>query len=171
MQSDNPQMTAQETFHEDSWRDYPESEPVGKAGKTREIAEEVRKSGAETFRRTKEQGEAFLGEQKHTVAETMHHCGDALRGAAQELRGKRDQNLAAIAESIAARLDKTSNYLDGKRLQEIRNDVENFARQQPQVFYGSMFVAGLALSRFFKASKSESFSGSDVGASEVESIA
>ncbi|MBA4148542.1 MAG: hypothetical protein H0X66_10550 [Verrucomicrobia bacterium] len=155
MQSDNPQITTQEpSAQEPTWNEFPESLAGQEAGKTREVAEEVRRTGAETMRRTKEQGEAFLGEQKHTVAETLHHCGDALRGAAGQLREKQDQNLASIAESIAARLDKTSNYLDGKQLQDIRNDVENFARKQPQVFYGSMFVAGLALSRFFKASKS-----------------
>ena len=154
MQNQNPQMTIHEETSQETWKEFPESPPAGgQAGKTEQVAQGLKQAGAETMRRTKEQGEAILGEQKHHVAETMHHCCDALRGAAQELRQKQDHNIASFAETIAERLEKTSDYLDGKQIQEIRNDVENFARQQPYVFYGGMFAAGLALSRFFKASQ------------------
>lgn len=173
MQPDNPQTATQDfpPQQESSWSEYQEVAPAEKnAGKSREIAEEVRRKGAETIRRTREQGEAFLGEQKHSVAETIHHCSDALRGAAQQLHEKQDRNLATLTETIAERLDKTSNYLEAKELQDIRSDVENFARQQPQIFYGSMFVAGLALSRFFKASKSESYNEPDFMANEETEV-
>ncbi|MFN7141200.1 MAG: hypothetical protein ACK4UN_17870 [Limisphaerales bacterium] len=167
MQRDNPQIATQDPTSQETWNDFPESPPGGQqqGGKTEQIAQGVKEAGAETMRRTKQEGEAIFQEQKHHVAETMHHCCDALRGAARELREKNDANIASFAETIAERLDKTSNYLDGKQLQEIRNDVENFARQQPHIFYGGMFVAGLALSRFFKASQSPEIQSS--GAEEI----
>jgi hypothetical protein len=34
----------------------------------------------------------------------------------------------------------------------LRHDVEDIARRHPAVFFGGMFVAGLAAARFFKAS-------------------
>jgi gas vesicle protein len=151
-----PQSTTIHGTQEPPWQEFPES-PHGvgeqREGKGEQLKEGIRKAGADTARRAREQGEAFLGEQKHTVAESIHHCGEALKGAAQQFREKQDPNLASFAETVANQMERVSGYLDGKNLQDIRNDLESFAHRQPAAFYGGMFVAGLALSRFFKASQ------------------
>jgi hypothetical protein len=123
-----------------------------KAGET---ASQLRQAGEEKAREAAEQGGAFLADQKEHVAEVMHHCGDAFQSAAEELRQKHDPNLASAAQALAERLERGSSYLRTRQLQGIREDVENFARNQPQLFYGGLLVAGLVLSRFFKASQSQ----------------
>jgi hypothetical protein len=120
-----------------------------KAGET---AEKAREAGAEAVHQAAGQGAAFLDEQRTHVAEVMHHCSDAFRTAADDLRQKHDPNLASCAQALADRLDKGSNYMRNRQFQGIREDVENFARRQPQLFYGGLLVAGLVLSRFLKAS-------------------
>jgi hypothetical protein len=120
-----------------------------KAGET---AEKMRQAGADAAHEAAEQGAAFLDEQRTHAAEAIHHCSDALKTAANDLRQKHDPNLASYAQALAERLDQSSNYLRTRQFQGIREDVENFARKQPQIFYGGLFLAGLALSRFFKAS-------------------
>jgi len=173
MQPDKQTSLSEQAVQEPPWQDFPEASGSGPQDKqsTRDLTEGIRKAGAETARRAKEQGEAFLGQQKHTVAETMHHCGDALREASRRLRDNQDQNLASFTDTIADRIERTSGYLESKQIDEIRNDVENFARRQPHAFYGGMFVAGLALSRFFKASQAkaqEEFSRGDYSSSEKQ---
>jgi ABC-type transporter Mla subunit MlaD len=119
----------------------------------RETLEETRQAGADTLRRTAEQGEALLGQQKQHIADTIHDCGDALRSAADDLREKHDPNIASLADALADRLERSSTYLKNRQPGEIRQDIEKLARQQPHLFYGGLFVAGLALSRFFKSSQ------------------
>jgi hypothetical protein len=126
------------------------------ASKARDTVERAREGSAETMRQAVERGESFIGEQKGQVADTIHDCCDALRSAANDLREKQDPNLASLAEALAGRLDRTSDYLKRRETSEIRQDLERFARNQPQFFYGGLFVAGLALARFFKSSPPES---------------
>jgi len=161
MQPDNPHTIVEEPSGQE-FSEFPESGQGVQGGKTREMARDFKQAGVETARRVKEKGEAFLGEHKHTAADSIHHCGDALRGAAQQLRERQDQTLASFAEKAADQLERMSGYLDSKQIEDIRNDVEGFARRQPQVFYGGMFAAGLALSRFFKASQSKPRENFDV---------
>lgn len=163
MQADNPHTITKDPLQDTpTWEEFPESPPPGGEvkGKTQELAGQFKQAGKETIRRTREQGEAMIGEHKHNIASTMHDCSDALKNAAQSLREKQDPNVASFADAIAQRLENASSYLEGKQFNDIRMDLENFARQQPAVFHGAMFVAGLALSRFLKASQ-ESVSESE----------
>jgi hypothetical protein len=159
MQADKQIPLSEQAVEEPPWQDFPESTTGSgsqqKPSQTRDLAEGLRQAGTETARKAKEQGEAFLGQHKHTIAETMHHCGDALREAARQLRNKQDGNLASFADTVADRIERTSGYLESKQIRDIRDDVEQFARRQPAAFYGGMFAAGLALSRFFKASQAK----------------
>jgi hypothetical protein len=43
-----------------------------------------------------------------------------------------------------------------RSFQDLRRDAEDIARRHPAVFFGGMFVAGLALARFAKASADRS---------------
>jgi hypothetical protein len=116
-------------------------------------AETARQTGAEAARRTAEQGRAFLEEQQQQACEVMHDCSEAIHLAAQNLREKQDNHLASMADTLADRIEDSSNYFRNRSLQGMREDVEGFARRQPALFYGGLVVIGLGLSRFFKASQ------------------
>jgi hypothetical protein len=56
-------------------------------------------------------------------------------------------------EQAADQVERLSSYLQGNDLGRLVGDVERFARRQPAVFLGGMFLAGLIGARFLKSSQ------------------
>jgi hypothetical protein len=57
-----------------------------------------------------------------------------------------------MVENAAAQLERFSNHLKDRNLDELVDDAQRLARQQPALFIGSSFAAGLLAARFLKAS-------------------
>jgi hypothetical protein len=158
MQSNNPHFEVEKIPGKTDVEPRPAFSPAGETDarqKAGEIARDAREAGEKTIREAAEQGEAMLSQQKEAFAETLHHCSDAFRNVARDLGQKQDKNLSACANIVAERLDRTSEYLKRSEFRTIRQDVERFARNKPQFFFGGLFIAGLALARFLKASSTE----------------
>jgi hypothetical protein len=115
--------------------------------------EELKHQGAEALHQIQEQGQTFIAQQRDQILEKIQHCSLASRRAADQLRQENDPNLANLAEGFANQLERASSYLRGGSLRGMCNDVERFARRQPEIFFGGMFLAGLGLARFLKASR------------------
>lgn len=110
-----------------------------------EVGEAAEKAGA--------QGRHLLDEQKARVASELHAYSDAARRAASRLENESDTNLSHYLISAAERVDALSTHLHDSRISDLVDEVEEMARRRPEVFYGAMFVAGLAAARFVKASR------------------
>ena len=107
----------------------------------------------------KEQGRGKLGE---TLDERTTQVGGQAREAAVAMRetGSRmrttgtshDQQLAGVFESAADRVEQLGAYLERANGDRLLRDAEDFARRHPWAVAGVGLVAGLAASRFLKAS-------------------
>ena len=89
---------------------------------------------------------------KEKAATEVGTFGTAIRKAAEEL-DKNDEPAARWAFSAADRLDETSDYLWNRDTDELLRSAEGFARRHPEVVLGGMFLAGMGLARFFKATR------------------
>lgn len=118
-----------------------------------EAGERVKEKAKETGEKVKEQGRTFLNEQKNRVGSEIETYSAAARRAAERLESESDTNLSSYVSSAADQLDRLASRVQERDLGELFNDVEEMARRRPEVFYGGMFVAGLAAARFLKASK------------------
>jgi ElaB/YqjD/DUF883 family membrane-anchored ribosome-binding protein len=101
----------------------------------------------------KEQGKNKLGQtldQRTTEAGTQaRHMAQALRDSSERLRTDGSgKQVAGITESAADRIEKL-------------RDVEQFARRRPWMIAGLGMVAGLAASRFLKASSERRYEGNE----------
>jgi ElaB/YqjD/DUF883 family membrane-anchored ribosome-binding protein len=107
----------------------------------------------------KEQGRGKLGE---TLDRRTTEVGGQARQAAQVLRQSGSQMLAQaegngqqvahFAEVAADRVEQLGGYLERTSGDQLLRDAEEFARRRPWMVAGFGLVAGLAASRFLKAS-------------------
>jgi ElaB/YqjD/DUF883 family membrane-anchored ribosome-binding protein len=105
----------------------------------------------------KEQGKSKLGE---TLDQRTNEAGTQARKMAQVLRRSGEelsnegngQQVAGLTEGAADRIERLGGYLERTSGDELVRDVEDFARRRPWMVAGIGLVAGLAASRFLKAS-------------------
>jgi ElaB/YqjD/DUF883 family membrane-anchored ribosome-binding protein len=105
----------------------------------------------------KEQGKSKLGE---TLDQRTNEAGSQARKMAHALRRSGEQlsneggspQAAGLTKGAADRIERLGSYLERTSGDELVHDMEAFARRRPWVVAGIGLVAGLAASRFLKAS-------------------
>jgi len=94
-----------------------------------------------------------LDTQKDRAADGLGSVAQTLRQTSDQLREQ--NNGAAVQEyisSAANQIDRLSGYLRSTNVNQMVNQVEQFARRQPALFLGGAFVLGLIGARFLKSS-------------------
>src|SRR5688572_29182190 len=102
-----------------------------------------------------DQSANMFNDQKSRAADSIGGIGNALRCAAERLHEEQDKNLALYADSLADGMESTASYLRDSDIRRLMNDAGDFARRRPEWVLGGAFIAGLALVRFLKASRSD----------------
>lgn len=102
-----------------------------------------------------EQGTNFFNEQKTRAADSLGGISAALRCAATTLQEEQDKNLSSYADSLAGGVESCATYLRDAEPRRLMSDASEFARRRPEWVLGGAFMAGLALVRFLKASRSD----------------
>jgi hypothetical protein len=97
-------------------------------------------------------GQGVVNEQKNRLADIVHEYCQAAKAASEKLHQEGHAALASRADEVASHLDRASTYLRERKISEIYNDAEHFARRRPEIVFGMMFAAGLVAARFLKAS-------------------
>ena len=113
---------------------------------------QIKQRAGETTRRLKEQGRSIVSQQKDRVADEVSHFVAASHEAANKLEQEDDRNVAHYLHAAADQLDGVVRYVRESDTGRLVNDLSNMARRRPEVFFGGMFIAGMAVARFLKAS-------------------
>jgi hypothetical protein len=123
---------------------------------------EQAKAQARTMVETaKDKAREYADEKQSYVASEANHVAAAARAASQTLRDKGDEGIAGYVDTVADQADRMAGYLDQRDVFGLINDARNFGRRHPEVFLGGMFLGGLALARFLKASDEASHDEQD----------
>jgi len=136
----------------------------GLVGQASAQAQEATSTAQEKAVELKEQGKSKLGE---TLDQRTSEAGAQTRKMAQALRRSGEQlsnegkaqQAAGLAEGAADRLERLGGYLERTSGDELVRDLEDFARRRPWMVAGMGLVAGLAASRFLKASSERRYEG------------
>jgi gas vesicle protein len=115
--------------------------------------QQIKEQATQTAHQLKDKGESMAVQQKDRVADDIAGVGSAIRDAAHRLHDEEDHNLARYTEAIADQVERVSGYLRSRDLGGLIGDCENMARRRPELLLGGMFVTGLAIGRFLKASR------------------
>jgi ElaB/YqjD/DUF883 family membrane-anchored ribosome-binding protein len=129
----------------------------GLVGQASAQVQEAASTAQERAVELKEQGKSKLGE---TLDQRTNEAGVQARKIAQALRRSGEQlsnegdahQAAGLAEGAADRIERLGGYLERTSSAELVRDVEDFARRRPWIVAGTGLLAGLAASRFLKAS-------------------
>ena len=111
-----------------------------------------------------------LNEQKTRATDSLGSVAQAVRQSTHHLREQQYDTVAQFVERAADQIERFSNHLRERDLNDLVQEAQRFARQQPAVFIGSSFAAGMLAARFIKASRPErsfddrGYSGYDVTA-------
>ena len=113
----------------------------------------------------KEQGKGKLGEaldqRTNQAGEQARKMAQALRQSGEQLRNQdQSQQAADVAEGAADRIERLGGYLEQTSGDKLLRDVEDFSRRRPWMIAGIGLIAGLAASRFLKASSERRYDGS-----------
>jgi hypothetical protein len=122
------------------------------ADAARDATERVRHTAAQVAGQAREYGTKLVEDQKRRAGDGLQTFVDAIRGAADRLHRGNDHNLAAYADAAAEQIDRAASYLRERPINELAGDLRNASRRRPEWVVGGMFIAGLAMARFLKAS-------------------
>jgi ElaB/YqjD/DUF883 family membrane-anchored ribosome-binding protein len=144
------------------------AEGIGQEGLVGQASTQVQEAASTAQEKAvelKEQGKSKLGE---TLDQRTSDAGVQARKMAQALRRSGEhlsnegsaQQAAGLAEGAADRIERLGGYLERTSGEELMRDVEDFARRRPWIVAGVGLVAGLAASRFLKASSERRYGAS-----------
>lgn len=122
-------------------------------GAIRSARERMGEKGQEAGAWAKSAGSALVHGQLDRAAHDVDGFAEASRAAAEKLREAGDQHLAEWMDAVSENMRSAGQYLRDRTPRDIYDDIEGFGRRRPELVVGGLFVAGLALARFLRASR------------------
>jgi hypothetical protein len=116
------------------------------------LAQEAKHQTAKVANQAKDQVNQMVAQRKDQAAERLNSFASVLRDTAGKLNEQDENGIGQYADHAAQQVERLSNYLRDRDVSTFLRDTETFARRHPDVFLGGVFLAGLVLARFFKAS-------------------
>ena len=129
-------------------RDLDSSDVTGASG----LEGGERRQASRLIDQVKDKATSQMNAQKERATAGLGSVADAVRQTGRQLRDQQHDAVAQVVENAAAQLERFSNHLRTRSLDDLVSDAQRLARQQPAIFVGTSFAAGLVAARFIKAS-------------------
>jgi F0F1-type ATP synthase membrane subunit b/b' len=126
--------------------------------KASSLAETARSRLAEGVEPMKEKAREVAEEQKASGAQKISGVAQAVHRAAGEFEREMPE-AAEYIHGAASSLERASEALKERSVDDMLGELGRFARQQPGAVFGAAMLAGFALSRFLKSSADPSRQG------------
>lgn len=89
---------------------------------------------------------------KTSTVQALSGVAESLSVAGQQLRDQQN-GAGRLVDQAAERLDKAARYLDTAEVDDLVQQTESWARNNPVLFLGGAFVLGVLGARFLKSSR------------------
>jgi hypothetical protein len=131
-----------------------------------DLTDQAKGMAAGVATQAREAASTRLSGGKERAAQGLGSIASVLRQTSEQL--PEDQSgLTKYVTQAADGIDTASSYLQRSSLPDVVRDVESFARREPALFLGGVFVAGLVGGRFLKSSRPRGVGGAGQGASRA----
>ena len=133
---------------------------------TQQVAQQTQQKAGQLADQARQQVKSRLATQKDQAAEQLSPIKTALQETGQQLRNQDQGSVAQYADKAADQLERFSGYLRESDVDEIMDEVRNFARSRPALFLGGAAALGFFGTRFLKSSSEQdggSTGGTDAG--------
>ena len=121
--------------------------------KAGEVVGQAQETMGQVAGQVREQATRRMGDQVNQAADRLGSVSQAFQTVGQQLREQDQGWLASYTDRATEQVDRFSNYLREKDVDELVGDVEELARRQPALFLGGAFALGLLAARFLKSSR------------------
>jgi len=119
--------------------------------KIKDVKDQVVDQAKSSFRDARESASSSLNNSRGQAADRIGSIAEAVRGTGDRLRSDNQTGIADLTDSLADSVERFSSYLRDRDFNDIRQDVETFARRQPAVAIGVALAVGLVAARFIKS--------------------
>ncbi|MCU0510560.1 MAG: hypothetical protein MUC34_19740 [Anaerolineae bacterium] len=131
-------------------------EAMRKAG---DAVEQAKQKSGEVVEQTRTRAFDMMDQQKSRAAEGLGGVASALRQTGESLRSGDQAQIGQFADRAADAVERFSDELRSKDMNELLYEAERFARREPELFLGGAVLLGLVAARFMKASSRRSMRG------------
>ena len=126
----------------------------------RDTASRIKSAASETATRAKDEAQRFASETKEQTAARIGGYSNSLHESAKSFE-QQDPNIAWAAHQLADKVQGAADYIRTSDLNDLRNDVETWARRHPLAFFGGLFVGGLVIGNLLKARQPNRYESED----------
>lgn len=116
-----------------------------------EAGQELRERASEVAGQVEERTRSMFDQRKGQAAGELHQLASAFRRTSEQLRMEDKGSVATYGERIANQIDRISDSIESKSTEELIDDVEDFARERPEIFLGGAFALGLLAARILRS--------------------
>lgn len=128
-------------------------------GKAKHDAEEIKTKAKQEGEKLKQEATSTarsrIEEGSGRAAEEVDHAADTVEAVASALDDQHVEGLASYAHDMSSQMSEFASSLSDKSADELVQDAQRLARNNPAVFLAGSVALGFGLARFFKASQSE----------------
>jgi hypothetical protein len=121
--------------------------------KGRELVSDARDTARQLVSQGTDRARSGIEDTKYRAARELGSVADALRGCGGDLGAQENSMLAPYVERVADQVSRVANALETRTVDDITQDVREFARRNPALFLGGCFAVGVLAARFLKASR------------------
>ncbi len=118
----------------------------------REVAHQARRQSNEAVEKARSEVSMFMNRQKDRVANRFESYRGAVEAAANKLHEDGSDLSCDCARDIQDRFERASRHIRSRSVRELGDEMSEYARRRPDVFFGGLLLAGLIVARFLKAS-------------------
>lgn len=118
-----------------------------------QAVENIKQKAVELLGQAKDQLTDHIVTRKDSASGMLNQLAGTLRDASTHLKDDMQGPVGQSATVAADQVGRLANYLQERDINEITNDTERFARQQPALFLGGAFFLGVLAARFLRASE------------------
>lgn len=129
--------------------------------KARDANDQAGQAVKEYGRQASEGGLKLVEQGKTRAADEVRSFASAMRKAATELDQQDDSAIAGYANAAAGQVERLEKTLREKDPRALLGEFSRLTRRRPEWVLGGLFIGGLALARFLKASDQRNRQGED----------
>ena len=121
-----------------------------------EAQKQLRKSMRSIAKSIQQEAEGAFEDQREAAASKVAKVGKAVGQAAHALHAVKMDGVAEYIDAAAEQFERASDYIKESDLRRVSEDASEFIDRHRAVVAGGLFITGLALARFLKASGAQS---------------
>lgn len=122
---------------------------------SQQVTQQTQQKAGQLAKQTRQQVKSQLATQKDQAAERLSPVKTALQETGQQLRNQGQGSVAQYADKAADQVERFSGYLHESGVDEIMDEVRDFARSRPAVFLSAAAALGFFGTRFLKSSSEQ----------------